>query len=122
MASISVALPLTQDSADGYTMLKDFKSTIKQNLKMLILTIPGERVMDPMFGVGIKKYLFENYGTDTYARIEAKIREQTQMYIPAVAINKILFRTPDADSGILDMAITYSIPSIGSRDILEFTI
>ena len=78
--------------------------------------------MDPVFGVGIKKYLFENYGTDTYARIEAKIQEQVKMYIPAVRISKILFGTPDADSGILSVAIAYSIPSVGSRDLLEFTI
>ena len=61
MASIGVALPITKDSSDGFTMLKSFRKTIKQNFKMLILTSPGERVMEPEFGVGIRRFLFENY-------------------------------------------------------------
>ena len=34
---------------------------IKQNLKMLILTNPGERVMDPEFGVGIKQFYLRTF-------------------------------------------------------------
>ena len=51
MAGFAPKLPLTQDSGDGFTLIKDFETMIRQNLKMLILTIPGERVMDPEYGV-----------------------------------------------------------------------
>ena len=56
MASIGVALPLTRSDIDGFTMHKRIKDAAKQNLKMLLLTIPGERVMDPDYGVGMKKF------------------------------------------------------------------
>ena len=36
MASYAVKLPLTQDSGDGYTMIKRIKALVKQNIKMLI--------------------------------------------------------------------------------------
>ena len=62
MASYAVKLPLAQDSADGYAMIKRLKTLVKQNLKMLILTNPGERVMEPDYGVGIRQFLFENFG------------------------------------------------------------
>ena len=55
MASFGVALPLSLDTADGFVMLKDIRNLAKQNLKMLILTLPGERVMKPKFGVGLSK-------------------------------------------------------------------
>jgi phage baseplate assembly protein W len=42
----------------GYHLISDIRTNIKQNLKMLVLTSPGERVMDPNFGVGIKRFLF----------------------------------------------------------------
>ena len=51
MSSIGVALPLRLDFSDGFVMIKDIKRMFRQNLKMLILTNPGERVMDPLFGV-----------------------------------------------------------------------
>ena len=38
MSSIGVKIPITYDSGDGFTMLKTLDDTIKQNLKMLILT------------------------------------------------------------------------------------
>ena len=47
MSSFGVALPLVNDSSDGFRMLK-VKDVIKQNFKMLILTT-GERVMEPEF-------------------------------------------------------------------------
>ena len=59
MAGISPKLPLTRDKQDGYALNKTELDSIKQNVKMVVLTSPGERVMDPSFGVGIRKYLFE---------------------------------------------------------------
>ena len=38
MSSFGVQIPLTRDSAEGFTSLKSLKRTINQNLKMLILT------------------------------------------------------------------------------------
>ena len=37
----------------------EIKEIIKQNFKMVIMTNPGERIMIPDFGVGIRRYLFE---------------------------------------------------------------
>lgn len=52
--TISPRLPLASDTRFGYTMLVTMKQAIAQNLKCLMLTAPGERIMDPEFGVGLK--------------------------------------------------------------------
>jgi len=122
MASLAVALPLSIDSGDGFTMIKDLKTLIKQNLKMLLLTIPGERVMDPEFGAGLPRFLFENFGNVAYGEIEFTIREQTKKYLPHVKINTVSFDSTDVDRNTLGITINYSIPNIGIRDLLEFTI
>ena len=42
MAGISVKLPLFVSEFDGpYALNKTLKDTVKQNFKMLLLTIPG---------------------------------------------------------------------------------
>ena len=122
MASLSVRLPLRLDSSDGFTMIKDIKTLIRQNLKMLILTDPGDRVMEPDFGAGIKTYLFENFGTDTPAQIDNKIREQVSIYLPSVSVERIDFSATDIESSRLGISIIYSIPDINVRDLLQFTI
>lgn len=122
MASLAVKLPLTLDSGDGYTMIKDMKTLVKQNFKMLLLTNPGERVMDPEFGVGINSFLFENFEPNTYNRIETKILEQVSIYLPVISISQMEFDPAGADAAMLSIRITYSIPVLNIRDLLEFTI
>ena len=122
MASIGVALPLTHDDGDGFTMLKDFKRAIRQNLKMLILTSPGERVMNPNFGVGMKTFLFENYHEGVTSQIETKIKQQVDIYMPSIRIRGISFDTSNMDSNSLGVTIKYELPQIGVKDLLQFTI
>jgi phage baseplate assembly protein W len=122
MSSIAVRLPLTLDSADGFGMLNTIRSVIKQNLKMLILTEPGERIMEPEFGVGMKRYLFQNFSDDVYSEIDSRIREQVAEYLPDVAIKRINFFLIEPDSNNIAFKLEYSIPSIAVTDLLEFTI
>ena len=121
MSSLAVALPLEISNSTGFQMITGFKRLVKQNLKMLILTNPGERVMEPHFGVGLKTFLFENFGTDTTGKIESKIREQVRIYMPAVQIREINFGNSDPDNNYLGVQIRYAIPNIGVSDFLEIT-
>ena len=121
MSSIGIKLPITYNSADGFTMIKTIRQMIKQNFKMLILTNPGERVMEPQFGVGVSQYLFANYNEGIPSILEEKIKKQAGMYIPSVSIDSINFQSfPDTNS--LKIIIKYIIPSIGINDLLEITI
>ena len=87
-------LPLTEDVDDFfYKLIKTFKDNVKQNLKMLLYTSPGERVMAPEYGVGIKRFLFEQYPD---YRIDERIREQVRRYLPQVSIISLNISRDDA--------------------------
>ncbi len=122
MASFSVALPLARGTDDGFVMIKNFKKLVRQNLKMLILTNPGERIMEPDFGVGLKQYLFQNFHDGVYSEIDSKIREQSAKYLPAVQIIALTVDASQMHNNTLSLALKYSIPNIGATDLLEFTI
>lgn len=122
MASFGVRLPLRRDSGDGFVMIKDFKRLVKQNFKMLLLTVPGERVMEPNFGVGLKSFLFELNDATFSQRVENRIRKQTSLYLPLVEIDDIFFDTSGMDSNSMNIIIKYSLPKIGATDLLQFTI
>mgnify|MGYP003626359210 FL=1 len=124
MASFGVALPIQRDSADGFRMLKNFRKLIKQNLKMLVLTNPGERVMEPGFGVGIRTLLFENYNNGAFEKVRTTINEQTAKYMPAVQVVQVLFDDSpiNQDRNTLGIQIYYAVPDIGMTEMLQFTI
>ena len=109
-------LPLSLDSEDGFAMIKDLKSNIKQNLKMLLLTNPGERIMIPRFGVGMRRYLFEVNSDDVYAQIDSRIREQVSIFLPYLQIKRIKFSSDNENK--ISLTIFYSVPRISLNDVL----
>ena len=122
MASLAVKLPLTKNSINGFTMIMDFRTLIKQNFKMLLLTSPGERIMEPAYGIGLRQYLFSNFDQSTFNVIEARIREQAQVFLPVIAVQEITFDLSNADANTMHAVIKYAIPSLNVQELLEFTI
>ena len=57
--SIAVRIPPLRNDSTGYEMVQDYTTLTNQNLKSLILTVPGEHTMNMEYGVGLRKYLFE---------------------------------------------------------------
>ncbi len=78
--------------------------------------------MQPDFGAGLKRFLFESFIQTSYVEIEFAIRDQTSKYMPHIIINSISFNEGGIDRNRLGISINYSIPNIGVRDLLEFTI
>jgi phage baseplate assembly protein W len=128
MPNYAPKLPLDYNQAYGpYTSNTQINDVIKQNLKMLVLTNPGERIMIPNFGVGISKYIFENKTPSTYASIEGNIRSQVSIYMPFVNIQKVLLSdlisnlANDYYENALQISIYYTVPTAGISDILSIT-
>ena len=79
----SPLLPLAYDNESGpYDMLTTLDGIIKQNLKMLLLTSPGESIMMPDYGVGLKNYLFMQNTIVTKDDIRSKIMQQVSIFMP----------------------------------------
>tara|TARA_A100001391_G_C4878158_1_gene227326 strand:+ start:227 stop:589 length:363 start_codon:yes stop_codon:yes gene_type:complete len=119
--AIGVSLPITYDSSDGFALNYTIAKTIKQNFKMLLLTNPGERVMVPEFGVGLKRYLFSNFSESPEDFIRTRIMEQAERYMPSITIQRINFRA-DPDTNYMSISIKYAMPNLGLMDLLELTI
>jgi phage baseplate assembly protein W len=126
MAGISPKLPLTVDKKHGhYSLNENYKDAVRQNLKNLILTAPGERIMDPEFGVGIRNFLFENNTTVLSQDIESKILEQVDKYMSFIEIVDIGFNrtslAPINEENNLSVTITFFIIPLQFYDNLEIT-
>lgn len=98
-------LPLEYNGND-FEYISDALENIRQNLKMLLLTNPGEKIMDPQYGVGLRKFLFEptdgmvEPGVDDlgYRKITLKVSrqellslivKQTNLYNPEIIIDNL---------------------------------
>ena len=122
MAGISPKLPLSLDKTDlGDSLNRTLRQSIQQNLVHLILTNPGEKVMDSRFGVGIKKYLFNNFSQSASDSIVNGIKSQVMKYMPFLAIEEIKI-IESQDYNTLSLFIKYSVPTLSIQDVLNLNI
>ena len=117
-------LPLEKNFEDGcYGLLKNIRSLTQQNLKMLILTAPGERMMDPNYGVGLRRYLFEQDTPELPEKLKGAILRQVSQYMPHLRIEGIGILTPATQRNIpgnsMQLRIEYAIPAIKEIAFLE---
>ena len=118
----SPKLPISKDLDDGFTLTKTLQQVSTQNLKHIILTNPGERMMDPNFGVGITRFLFEMKAGEVEIDINEKIREQVSKYLPYIKIQGILFQKNPENENLINFSIIYKIPTTTKEIVASFLI
>lgn len=116
----SPSLPLQVDYSDGdYVLIDKTNNLVRQNLTNLILTVPGERIMDPNFGVGIQRFIFQNKIIATTEAIKVAINGQAKKYMPFLTINNVSFPSVEENSNYLDIVINYTINPTSTIDNLK---
>ena len=109
--------------ADGEAMSShhqdDIVSAIRFNLKNIILTSPGERIMVSDFGVGIYNKLFENMTPSVINEIRSSIISQIDRWAPYVVINDLQVSSNEDNS--ISVSISYNVPEIDVNDYFDIT-
>lgn len=120
-------LPLDLGENSKFNMISESLSNAKQKLRMIILTSPGEKIMDPVFGVGIYKYLFEpNSGIITVDNnkitleslqntLYRSISNQVYKYSPDISIQNVNISIDDI---VLNVAIEYTYRNFTTDTLL----
>jgi uncharacterized protein len=120
----SPSLPLTTIKTH-YDMIFDIESNIKQNFKNLLLTNPGERMMIPDFGCGVRRYLFEYDINASFDDLTTIIQDQIDTYMPFIEIEDISLDTVvlggTSKEHTLAFTISYTVSSLDIQDSLLIT-
>lgn len=116
--NLTVQLPLKHSSNyTQYSMINNFNKKIVQDFKMLLLTNPGEKIMDSNYGIGAMYYLYER-SENTKILLADKIEEQVAEYLPSIQIDSINFiETPDSNA--LTVKIGFTVPVINYTTYIE---
>jgi phage baseplate assembly protein W len=113
---VGVNLPFSQPQV----FTSNFTSTasLKNNIINYFLTEPGERLDNPLFGGGLRKFLFEQIVNNTLEGIEDHISSKLESQFPSVRLDRIDVLRKE-DSNTVRVIIKYSIPQQGVSDDLE---
>ena len=114
---IGLDLPFEGDQLFDVNYLT--KNQVKANLINLFLTSPGERLQNPAFGVGLKKYLFENEIDE--GALQSNINQQVDQYIYGIVVQNIELNL-NRDENSLNIIFTYSFEFEEKPQQLEITL
>ena len=83
-ARIGVAFPLNDVNMTAGTLTT--KEQLKANFLNLLLTVPGERLNHPTYGIGLKGQLFENSIDEI--TLQENINGQLAFWIPEITVTE----------------------------------
>jgi phage baseplate assembly protein W len=103
-----VALSFSRNPLTGdINILKD-EASIKSSVKNIILTKPGEKLFEPLFGSDVTDLLFEPFDFIVKDRMENEIRTSLELYEPRIELEEVNVNWIDSSYEI-EVTIQYKI-------------
>ena len=110
--SVGIALPFGRQpgGSRGYFATTDTTiDAIKTDIKNLLSTERGERLMQPLLGMNIRRFLFEQITENTVIQIENDIVETFGKWLPFVQLNDINVDIGNQDRNQIKINIVFNI-------------
>ena len=86
---IGLKLPFNRGRSGLFPQSETTLEQAGSNIKNLLLTAKGERVMQPDFGSRLRDLLFEQYTEDLEERIAEEIQEAMSTWLPYITISSV---------------------------------
>ena len=103
---------------DGDGFFKGTKTTedaIKSNIRLLLLTQRGERVMQPNLGINLRRFLFEPITENTAVEIENDIVQTFSYWLPFVQIRDIQIDLSSQDANQIKIKLVFKVKNGSDR-------
>ena len=110
--SVGLDLPIARQAGDQMGYFATTKTTmdaIKNDVKLLLMTQRGERLFQPLLGMNIRRFLFEQITDDTAIEIENDIVDTFQTWLPFVELQNIKVDLGDQDRNTIKINVTFNI-------------
>jgi hypothetical protein len=102
-------------SLRGKARMVSGEEDIGQSLRILLATTPGERVMQPSFGCGLKSHVHDVINENTITVLKDVIQRAILFFEPRVTLESIAADSSMAYEGRLDFQIFYTVISTNTR-------
>ncbi len=116
---LNVALSRNPFTDDVSTVKND--NAIKQAVKNLVLTTPGEKPFQPLIGSRINNLLFEPLDAFTADAIRDEIINTINQYEPRVELTNVDV-TPIYEGNKLNVSIEYQVVGLPIVETIEFVL
>ncbi len=94
---------------DGRIAVSSGPENIRESIRVILLTEPGERLQLPTFGGGAGRYLFESNTVGTRRRIQEGIEEALRRWEPRIDVEAVEVEEDPDDPRAATATIRYRL-------------
>lgn len=119
-----ITLPVKRGNTGYFEQAFSSFEQSKSNLKNLLLTRKGERVMQPNFGSGLHDLLFQQADNQLEQRLEEEITNTVNFWLPYIEISEIEVTMTDEmkDKNQVDMKVVFTVGNTFEPQEITFTV
>jgi phage baseplate assembly protein W len=103
-----LAFPVSVDPGTGAVAMAEYEEDIRQAIRIILDTDPGERVMRPDFGAGLRALVFEPINTHTLALARHRVERALVLWEPRIDSVTVTV-TAKARQGLIAIEVRYRV-------------
>lgn len=96
-----------------------YEQDIKESLRILFSTSPGERVCRYDYGCPLRRYAFEPINTQTTVRMRNDITRAIILFEPRITLEDVSFEE-QPEKGLLLIRLTYTVIRTNNRNNMVY--
>ena len=114
------SFPPTFNRQDKRIDIVSYEDDIYQSLMLILSTSPGERVMHPTFGCGLKMMIFDVITESIVTEITDLVERAILFFETRITLNSVVVNVDDYYEGRIDILLDYTIRKINTRSNMVY--
>jgi phage baseplate assembly protein W len=114
------AFPPAFDWRGKGVLMVSQEQDVEESLRILLSTVPGERVMQPTYGCGLHRIVFENINESTLTEIRSLVEKAVLFFEVRITLEHLEIDTSELFDGILYLRLDYTIRTTNTRHNLVY--
>jgi phage baseplate assembly protein W len=108
--------------ADGRMAWSAGEQNVREAICIILRTRPGERLMEPDFGCGLDRFLFEPNSLATLRLIQEEVKRALGRWEPRIRLDDVLVRVDPAEARAVDVTVAYTLVASQRRERVGLTL
>ena len=105
-------LPVPDES--GQLRFRSLEESVRDQIRVILLTRPGEQLMKPDFGAGLEAFVGEPNTVETRRRIRDRIRQSLAAWEPRILLDRVEVLADETDQAEVRAEIHYRLRRTGA--------
>jgi phage baseplate assembly protein W len=108
-AHLGVGWAFPVKPANGGLGWARYEEDVEQAIEIILRTSPGERVMEPAFGAGLRRFVFAGNSPTTHRQAEEAVRRALVDQEARITVERVEARAADDEPNLMEIEIDYVV-------------